>query len=386
LSAKAASATMRRVTGTTLCPRCGAPIPWDGFAKTVNCPYCQIVVTPTAGPRGNVPAMVTPAAGAGLGVGCLMAIIALVVLFFAGAGAAFFLFRAAPAPSAPVIAVTAVSPTLTAKPIPPTPAKAAPLRVFGESGNGAGQLTDARSIAVDMDENVYTADYDTLRVQKFDATGKFQWIIEVPKDEFAGNKSIFGLAVDSKNVLWVNRTGALLKYNTADGKSAGQVKGNYDNMWFHRVAIDPVGNIATLHDAAGDSDLLLLDANGKLKKRIKNKSAAGLAMDGAGNVYLSDEWDGTIEVLDSSGNVKSKFGSKKDKHTSHPEFLAVDGKGHIFAETSEGLNVFDQGGSYIKTIDTAGVHSLRSFAISSKNHLFILGGDKVTELDIGTLP
>ncbi len=358
------------------------------MTKTVNCPYCQIVVTPAAAhrPPGPVPAMVTPAAGAGLGVGCVMAIIiSIVVMVLIGAGMAVFMFKATPVPAPTVVSVTA-PPGLTPKAIPTTPAKAAPIHVFGESGNGAGQLTDARSIAVDMDENVYVADYDTLRVQKFDTTGKFQWIVEVPKDTFAGNKSIWALAVDSKNVLWVNRDAALFKLSTSDGKLVGQINGNYDDKCFKFVALDAVGNIATLHDMAGDTDLLLLDPSGKIRKRVKNKPDHGLAMDGAGNVYLADTFDGTIEVVDSNGNTKSKFGSKKDKHTSHVEALAVDGKGHIFAETSEGLNVFDQGGSYIKTIDTAGVHSLRSFAISSKNHLFILGGDKVTELDIGTLP
>jgi hypothetical protein len=109
-------------------------------------------------------------------------------------------------------------------------------------------------------------------------------------------------------------------------------------------------------------------------------------MDGAGNVYLSDEFGGSIQVMDPQGAIKSKFGSKKDAHLNHVGAIAVDGKGHIFAETNEGLDVFDQGGAFIKTMDTSGILSLRSFAISVKNHLFVLGNDKVTELEIGTLP
>jgi hypothetical protein len=375
-----------RVNGTTLCPRCGAPIPWDGMAKTVPCPYCQIVVTPAAAGalRAPIPAMTTPArgGGAGLGVGC--AVVAVIVLLLMGAGAAFFFVRKSAVP--PTISIATATPPLIPTSIRTSSkgASAAPLLTFGESGNGAGQLSDARAITVDMDENVYVADYNTLRVQKFDSTGKFQWIVEVPKDTFAGNKAIWGLAVDSKNVLWVNRDAALFKLSTSDGKLVGQVNGNYDDKCFKYVALDAVGNVATLHDMAGHTDLLLLDANGKIRKRVTNKPDNGLAMDGAGNVYLSDESDGTIEVIDSTGNTKSKFGSKKDKHTSRVRTLAVDGKGHIFALASEGLNVFDQGGSYIKTLD--GVHSPRSFAISVKGHLFTLDQDKVTELDIGALP
>jgi len=64
-----------------------------------------------------------------------------------------------------------------------------------------------------------------------------------------------------------------------------------------------VGNIATLHTLAGDTDLILMDPNGKVRKRVKNVPEHGLAMDGAGNVYLSDEFGGQIEVIDPQGNV-----------------------------------------------------------------------------------
>jgi len=325
-----------------------------------------------------------------MGIGCIVAIAAVALVTVGGGVAAFMMLRsAAPTPSAVAISIPAIAtPTIPAiATTTATKEKAAALTVWGEAGNGAGQLTDARSITVDMDENVYVADYDTLRVQKFDTTGKFQWIVQVPKDTFAGNKGIWGMAVDSKNVLWVNRTAALFKLSTADGKLLGTIQGNYDDKSFKYIGLDAVGNIATLHTLAGDTDLLLMDPNGKVRKRVKNVPEHGLAMDGAGNVYLSDEFEGQIQVIDPQGTIKSKFGSKSDKHTSRPEYLAVDGKGHIFAETGEGLDVFDQGGGYIKTIDTSALKGgLRSFAISSKGHLFVLGNDRVAELDIGTLP
>lgn len=370
------------MSGTTLCPRCGAPIPWDGTAKTVDCPYCRIVVTPSqfGAPPRNVPAMRTPSAAGAMGAGCVIAIVITLVVTLAGAGAAIFLLRST---STGVSVITTSPPMVTTPPFATATAAPSALLTFGTPGNGAGQLSDARSIAVDMDENVYTADYDTLRVQKFDATGKFVWIVQVSKDEFAGNKQIWQLAVDSKKVLWVSRTGALIKLDTSDGKTLGTLKGNYDNLWYKWVALDPVGNIATAHDAAGDTDLLLLDANGKLKKRVKNKTIDGLAFDGAGNVYMSGGMDGDIEVLDAQGNVKSKFGSKSDPHLGYVKMLAIDGKNHIFASTNEGINVFDLGGAFIKTIDKG---SARDFAVSTKGNLFKLDKDQVTKIDIGSLP
>jgi ligand-binding sensor domain-containing protein len=352
----------------------------------VHCNYCNVMVQATASGMPRDPmAMARPASSgsrAALGIGCVVAGFAAVFLF---GGAWFFFMMRTSSSSTPIVAIaTPPIPTIPAIDTTASLKKAAPLAVWGESGNGAGQLTDARALAVDMDENVYVADRNTLRVQKFDATGKYQWIVQVPKDEFAGNKAIWALAVDSKNILWVNRDAALFKY-TLDGKPAGQINGNYDDKTFKFVAVDAVGNVATMHSEGGDTALLLMDSNGKIRKRIKNKPDHALAMDGAGNVYLSDPFDGTIEVIDSTGATKSKFGSAKDKHLSNVGAIAVDGKGHIFAATSEGLDVFDQGGGFIKTIEAA-PHSPRAFAISVKNHLFVLDNDKVTELDIGALP
>ena len=48
---------------------------------------------------------------------------------------------------------------------------------WGDVGNGQGQLTMAKSIAVDPQGKVYIGDRSYARIQKFDASGKFvtQW-------------------------------------------------------------------------------------------------------------------------------------------------------------------------------------------------------------------
>jgi sugar lactone lactonase YvrE len=44
---------------------------------------------------------------------------------------------------------------------------------FGSSGNGPGQFTDARKVALDAQGNVYVYDAGTPRVEKFDSSGNF---------------------------------------------------------------------------------------------------------------------------------------------------------------------------------------------------------------------
>jgi len=363
------------------CERCGARVPWDQKSPGVTCPYCQAHMrTPAAAPRPlpAAPRSKTP-------IGCIVVPIVAVVAVLAMVGAGAVLFRSAAPVATPAISINVSTPAVTPGKSAASAAGSDIAKVvltFGEEGNGPGQTEDARSIAVDMDENVYLADYSTARVQKFDATGKFQWIIEIPKNSFSGDKNIWSLVCDTKGTLWVARTGDLLEFSTADGKAKGTIKGNYDNTWFHYLAIDPVGNMVSEHSAAGDSAILFLDPSGKVKKRIKHDETRGIAIDGAGNAYVDALFDGTIEVIDPTGATKAKFGSKKDKHTSSPGAIAVDGKNHIYVETSEGINVFDSGGAYIATLPE--VRSVRDLEVSIKGNIFAIeNSGKVKKLEPG---
>ncbi len=323
--------------------------------------------TPAARP------MVAPSSGGG--GGAIVAVILAVVVFLVLGGviAGFLLFRTAAAPPPPPVVV---SPPVIPVPKIPTVAASATaaglgtkLKSFGSEGTGPGQLDDARVLAVDLDENVYVADYDDGRVQKLDKDGKFVWIAAIPKNTLSGDAHVWGMAVDTKGTLWVCRTGDLFQLAVADGKTTGTVKGNYDNMWFRYFAIAPTGEMVTFHDAAGNTDFLRLDPKGKLVSRIKNKDAKAVAMDGKKNAYLLEQFPDQVEVIDEKGSVTAKFGSKSDPHMSGADSIAVDGSGHVFLAVSGGVSVFDSGGKYIGEIK--GAYG-RSIAVSNTNKLFVL--------------
>jgi DNA-binding beta-propeller fold protein YncE len=71
---------------------------------------------------------------------------------------------------------------------------------FGGGGSGAGQFDDPRGIAVDADDNIFVADYGSGRVQKFDPTGKFLQLINVPPDD---NDNYICNATNYAGSLWV---------------------------------------------------------------------------------------------------------------------------------------------------------------------------------------
>lgn len=299
-----------------------------------------------------------------LGVGAVI----LLLVVVAGFGA-LFAVRSAP-PVAPVVVKPVVPAATTATPT--AKASAAPelaklVKSMGSAGTGPGQLDDARSLAVDLDENVYVADYSDGRVQKLDKDGKFAWIASLSKNSFSGDLNVFGLACDTKGTLWVNRRGDLVKLSTKDGSTLATIKGDYDHTWFEYIAIAPTGEMISLHSAAGDTDFLRLDANAKVTSRVKNKDAAGLAIDGKKNAYLIERFPDAIEVLDEKNGVVAKFGSKDD--LSSPDAIAVDGNGHVFVAMSGGVAIFDARGKLLGKIKTA---YGRAIAISNSGKLFVL--------------
>src|SRR5260221_14657643 len=102
----------------------------------------------------------------------------------------------------------------------------------GAKGTGLGLLfTDARGVAVDGDGNIYTSEYMSGRIQKFDPTGKFikTWTPD-------GKTPLLSLAADLIGNVWVVRSG-LLHYNT-NGDLLGKLAGA-DNTLIEHIAIRP---------------------------------------------------------------------------------------------------------------------------------------------------
>lgn len=77
----------------------------------------------------------------------------------------------------------------------------------------------------------------------------------------------------------------------------------------------------------------------------------GVALDGSGNVYVTDWNRGRVVKLTSSGALITSWGSLSD-----PADIAVDGSGNVFVLELSGRRVqkFTTGGSYLETIGSPG--------------------------------
>ncbi len=376
------------------CPTCGASLPVPDDDPSVRCEYCgsNVLVPPEyrkqkgPDPRTGQAAVVIQLSGAAEAQTgeayeaaqrshrSIAAIIGGLVLFFLVIGIVVSVLAAAgafttaavisqsisqQAATLPAVVTESALPQLiTPSPIPDYSF----VMQFGAKGGGPGQFDDARHLALDLNGNIYTAEYQDGRLQRFDADGKFQRLIQVEPDD-SDLITISDMASDYQGRLLVARRGDILIYNAADGTLLQKIMRQFPETWYGAVAVDPANMIYALHIAAGELDLIKISPDGQvlwrkaqitegLVKKSEVSRVSRLAVDGLGNIYLLDESQNQVYQFDSQGNFVDRFGSKGDGPglLDSPADLTVDGQGRLYILDQDGIEVFDNTGRHIKLI------------------------------------
>ena len=82
----------------------------------------------------------------------------------------------------------------------------------------------------------------------------------------------------------------------------------------------------------------------------------GVAVDGDGNVYVTDTLNNRVEIFDADGNFVSEFGKHGDGpgYLARPKGIAVDGDGHIWVadQMEDRLQVFNREGQLLTYVGT----------------------------------
>ena len=211
----------------------------------------------------------------------------------------------------------------------------------GSSGYADGNGTSARfsspwGVAVDGSGNVYVADSSNHRIRKISPSGIVTTLAGSGVAGFANGyrtsasfNNPFGIAVDGSGNVYVADIGN------------------------HRIRkIDGNGNVTTL---AGSGTEGAVDGLGTSASFAYPR---GLALDGAGNLYVGDWGTEKIRRIDASGNVTTLagsggFGFADGQGTSaifaRPNGVAVDGSGNVY--------VADHNNHRIRKIDAGGTVS-----------------------------
>ena len=207
--------------------------------------------------------------------------------------------------------------------------------VFVEGPNGCdGDFFAPAGTALDTSGNLYVADQNNDRVQKFDRDHNFvdKWgIAGTDGGQFANPA---GVAIDASGNIWVSDTDnhRIQKLNSS---------GVFQKAWGYGVA----GGSAVESCIAGCQAGLPLANDGAFW------NPRGMAIDASGNIYVADSGNHRIQKFDSGGNFLKKWGKDggsgeaggDDGEFNWPTGIAINTAGQIVVveQTGNRAQLFD---------------------------------------------
>ncbi|MEO8430932.1 MAG: flippase activity-associated protein Agl23 [Acidobacteriota bacterium] len=191
-----------------------------------------------------------------------------------------------------------------------------PIRTQGAPGNGAGEFSEPRGLAVDGHGTLYVADTKNSRVQVFDGNGQF--VRQFGSKGQAPNEfnEPCGLTVDAQGDLWVADTwNARIVHYRADGAVAGVIGGTGTDIGFFgpRAVVASRGVIYVAD--TGNKRIVRFDPSGKKLGEFGGEGSGegqmvepvGLAADASGRIYVADTGNHRVQVFDADGKFVRQF-------------------------------------------------------------------------------
>jgi DNA-binding beta-propeller fold protein YncE len=185
----------------------------------------------------------------------------------------------------------------------------------GIPGPGTGQFQDPADVAVDSSGNVYVADRNNSRIQKFNSSGGYllQWGSYGTVDgRFRDPR---GLAVDYSGHVYVVEF-------LGDRVQKFDSNGAYVTKWGW--------------NGSGDGEF---------------SGPNGVAVDDAGVVYVTEYVNSRVQRFEGDGSFLGKWGAhgSGDGEFIGPEDVAVDASGHVYVVdgTNRRVQMFDRKGEFL---------------------------------------
>jgi streptogramin lyase len=377
------------------CPKCGAPVNYDpAIASTARCGYCSSQLAVPNPYLNQGPRIIKLDIGPGVASGAkkiaslaLIIPIVIIVFVFVIILVVFGMVRST------IRSVTAPFKTPTATRTGPGGARtgdsanafASVALQFGEEGIGPGMFTDARSIGVDSNGNIYVGEYSGGRIQVFDSAGKFirQWTTVDPK------MPLRGMTVDRKGTVYVAQRGVITRYNGETGESIGTVKYS-EGDGFDDVTIAPDGGLVCAW-YRGRDDIVRFNAQGNVVRTIRAAVSTAadrselntrVAIDGRGNIYALGTFANGVFKFSPEGKFTNRFGGQGNQpgQISAADAVAVDGKGRVYVSDIKGIQVFDSEGRYLTSFRPDGVAF--GMVFNDRNELLVVARNKVVKFSL----
>ncbi|HET6457362.1 MAG TPA: Ig-like domain-containing protein, partial [Nitrosopumilaceae archaeon] len=211
---------------------------------------------------------------------------------------------------------------------------------FGSFGGGLGQFNSPRGITTDPQGNIYVADGNNHRVQKFDHNGNYLLTIGKQGVPYSYIRLPFDVEViDSTGTVYVADTGndRIQKFDVNGNWISAFGKFGNDNGEFLRprnVAVDTNGFIYV--SDTYNNRLQIFDSNYNFIRSIGSIGSgpgqflnpSGLVVDN-GIIYVADISNDRIESFYTNGTFIDQFRTRAS--SMEPYFVTFDQQGHLLA-------------------------------------------------------
>ncbi len=273
---------------------------------------------------------------------------------------------------------------------------------WGATGSADGQFLTPTGINVDSAGNVYVAEGNGNRVQKFDNNGVFLLKFGIPGDVPGGFVAPSGVAVDSLGNIYVSDsfTDRISKFDSSgtfllswggSGSGAGKFLAasgvavdSANNIYAsdtnnHRIQkFTSAGVFVTSWGSSGSGDGLF-------------SLPQGLGIDLSDNVYVADTGNNRVQKFTSSGVFLTKWGTagSATSQFTNPSGVSVDSSGTVVVADSGNNRVqtFSGAGLFIEAFGTAGsgdgqFSAPQDVAADAFGNIFVAdtGNDRVQKL------
>ncbi len=288
------------------------------------------------------------------------------------------------------------------------------LLTFGASGFGQGQFKNASAIAVGKDGSIYVGD-GTLRIQKFDASGKFVKLWNVTESSSKTNdqysNKITNLAIDSKNTLYaVVEKKELLRYDGNTGKFIGKVELNGEK-WMNKpqearvldMFMQNDDKLAVFASSFPEGEYIIMvspGGNGEIKhkdllkgqdKNFRALMGGGILVSVSGDIFLLNGYVGTtipyVYRFKSDGSYVDRFTWEGAPFAGifSNNVIALNSKGEIYAYNSgkKQVNVLNVEGVMLRSIPL-NTQYFEKITVDATDNIFILSRDKVEKFSSAT--
>ncbi len=276
----------------------------------------------------------------------------------------------------------------------------------GTAGSGKGQFAGPLGIAVDGSGNVWVVDSGNNRVEEFSSEGAFiksvgskgtgKGQFEEPNAiGFSGN-NFYVYSFAEYRVEEFSDAGAYIREFGSKGSGNGQFGGAY------QIVSDPSSGDLYVTDTANHR-VEEFTANGAFITKFGSEGSGngqfkhpfGIAVNGAGTIYVGDNEDERIEEWEAAPAAPaytSQFGAKGSENgqLKEPRGVAVAKNGNIYVLDTANSRVeeFSTSGAYLEKFGSSGkekgeLSSPYAMTVDSKGNVWIAdtGNDRVDEFN-----